>query len=95
MKTYYVYILTNSRHTSLYVGVTNSLVRRVGEHKSKLNVGFTSRYNVDQLVYFETFNNIVNAIKREKQLKNLVRRKKILLINEMNPEWIDLSRGML
>ena len=91
MKTYFVYILSNKANTVLYVGVTNNLERRVYEHKNKLIDGFTKRYNVDKLVYFETTSDIDEAIKREKALKNLVRRKKEELINSINPEWVDLS----
>ena len=91
MKTYFVYILSNKANTVLYVGVTNNLERRVYEHKNKLIDGFTKRYNVDKLVYFETTSDVDEAIKREKALKNLVRRKKEELINSINPEWVDLS----
>ena len=91
MKTYFVYILSNKANTVLYVGVTNNLERRVYEHKNKLIDGFTKRYNVDKLVYFETTSDVDEAIKREKALKNLVRRKKEELINSNNPEWVDLS----
>ena len=90
MKTYFVYILSNKANTVLYVGVTNNLERRVYEHKNKLIDGFTKRYNVDKLVYFETTSDVDEAIKREKALKNLVRRKKEELINSVNPEWVDL-----
>jgi len=88
---YYVYIMTNKTKTVLYVGVTNDLVRRVYEHKNKLIDGFTKQYNVDRLVYYDDTTDVNEAIKREKQLKNMVRRKKELLINERNPEWADLS----
>ena len=91
MKTYFVYILSNKANTVLYVGVTNNLERRVYEHKNKLIDGFTKRYNVNKLVYFETTSDVEEAIKREKALKNLVRRKKEELINSINPEWVDLS----
>lgn len=69
MKSYHTYILTNKNNTVLYVGMTNNLMRRVWEHKSKLIEGFTKRYNVDKLIYFESFDDPANAIKREKQLK--------------------------
>jgi putative endonuclease len=86
MKNYYVYITTNLSKT-LYTGVTNNLARRVYEHKNKLVEGFTKKYNITQLVYFEVFNNIEDAIRREKQIKGWVRKKKIALIESMNPEW--------
>jgi putative endonuclease len=87
---YYVYIMTNSRNTVLYVGVTNDLIRRVYEHKEKLADGFTKRYNIVKLVYYEVLEDIENAILREKQIKAGSRRKKIQLINSMNKEWLDL-----
>uniref|UniRef100_A0A832DL63 GIY-YIG nuclease family protein n=1 Tax=Ignavibacterium album TaxID=591197 RepID=A0A832DL63_9BACT len=90
MKKYYTYILTNKSNRVLYVGMTNNLLRRVWEHKSKLIEGFTKRYNVDKLVYFESFNTKEEAIKREKQLKSGSRNKKIELINQLNPEWKEL-----
>ncbi len=90
MKNYCIYILTNKNNTVLYVGVTNNLTRRIWEHKSKLIEGFTKKYNVDKLVYFKSFDNPEDAIKREKQLKAGSRKKKIELINKINPEWKDL-----
>ncbi len=84
MKSYYVYILTNKNNTVLYVGVTNNLVRRVWEHKSKLIGGFTKKYNVTKLVYFEKYNDPTSAIVREKQLKAGSRKKKLELINALN-----------
>ncbi|MGC1374846.1 MAG: GIY-YIG nuclease family protein [Anaerolineales bacterium] len=90
-KQYYVYILTNSRHTVLYTGVTNDLQRRVWEHKNKTGSVFTKKYNVDQLVYYEVGDDINIAIAREKQIKAGSRQKKIDLINSLNPEWKDLS----
>lgn len=87
---YYIYILTNKNNTVLYTGVTNDLVRRVYEHKNKLAKGFTERYNIDKLVYYEVASNPQSAIEREKQIKGMVRRKKIELINATNPEWKDL-----
>ena len=89
-KEYYVYIMTNKSRT-LYAGVTNDLMRRVYEHKNKLVQGFTSRYNIQYLVYYESTSNIHSAIEREKQIKGWLRAKKIALINSMNPEWKDLS----
>jgi putative endonuclease len=89
-KQYYVYIMTNDRHTVLYTGVTNDLRRRVVEHKNKLVKWFTKRYNVDKLVYFEFGEEIDGAILREKQIKGGSRADKIELINSMNTEWRDL-----
>jgi putative endonuclease len=89
-KQYFVYILTNKNNTVLYIGITSDLVNRIFEHKEKLVKGFTKRYNIDKLVYYEIFEDAYEAISREKQLKNLVRRKKIDLINNLNPKWIDL-----
>ncbi|VAW43596.1 Excinuclease ABC, C subunit-like [hydrothermal vent metagenome] len=90
MKQYYVYIMT-SKSGTLYTGMTNDLARRVYEHKHKLIPGFTKRYNVNRLVYFETFNQPQDAIAREKTIKGWVRRKKIALIKLNNPSWADLS----
>jgi putative endonuclease len=87
---YYVYILA-SRTQRLYIGVTNSLRRRVAEHKGKSIDGFTKRYNIDQLVYYEAFTDVRNAITREKRLKNWPRVWKIKLIEGNNPEWRDLA----
>ena len=88
-KTYYVYILTNNTRT-LYIGVTNDLPRRISEHKQKLIPGFTKRYNIDTLVYYETFNHPNDAIAREKQLKRWRREKKIALIEKENPHCQNL-----
>ena len=90
-KQYFVYILTNTYNTVFYIGVTNNLLRRVYQHKNKLLEGFTKRYNVHKLVYYEIFELIEYAIKREKTLKNLVRRKKIELIKTMNLEFKELE----
>ena len=90
MKTYWVYIMTNKSRT-LYVGMTNNLERRVYEHKHKVMEGFTRRYDMDQLVYFEETNDVRAAIEREKQLKNWRRGKKIALIDALNPQWRDLA----
>jgi len=87
---YYVYILTNKNNTVLYTGVTNDLVRRCHEHKNKLIKGFTERYNVDRLIYYELFDDINFAIKREKQIKGYSRDKKELLIKKLNPNRDDL-----
>jgi putative endonuclease len=89
-KQYYVYIMANVRNTVLYVGVTNDLVRRIYEHKEKLVGGFTKKYNIVKLVYYEVFEDIENAILREKQIKAGSRQKKVHLINSTNKEWRDL-----
>ena len=89
-KSYYIYILTNKYHNVLYTGVTNDLKRRVYEHKEKLLPGFTAKYNVDRLVYYEECSDILQAIAREKQIKGGSRQKKLDLINGFNPEWNDL-----
>ena len=89
-KEYYVYIMTNKSRT-LYTGVTNDLMRRVDEHKNKLLPGFTSRYNIQYLVYYESTPSIHVALAREKQIKGWLRAKKIALIDSMNPVWKDLS----
>lgn len=94
-QTYYVYILTNFTHTVLYTGVSNDLIRRVYEHKDKCIKGFTQKYNVDQLVYYEVFEDPRNAIEREKQMKAGSRAKKLALINRMNPEFKDLYDQIL
>lgn len=92
MKTYYVYLLTNKSNRVLYVGITNNLGRRLLEHKHKTNLrSFTSRYNVNKLVFLEEYNDVRSAIEREKQIKAGSRKKKIDLINTINPGWIDLS----
>lgn len=88
---YYVYILTNKFNTVLYTGVTNNLVRRIFEHKNGVNDGFTKKYNVHKLVYYECFSNVKDAIAREKQIKGKSREKKMTLINETNPDWNELS----
>ena len=88
---YYVYILTNKHNTTVYTGVTNNLERRLYEHKNKLADGFTKRYNLDKLVYFDTTTDVRSAIAREKEIKGWTRAKKNNLINSINPEWKDLS----
>jgi putative endonuclease len=90
MKTYYVYIMASQSRT-LYVGVTNNLERRVYEHKQKVIDGFTSRYNINRLVYFAETNDVTAAISREKEIKGWLRKRKIALIEGMNPDWHDLS----
>ena len=90
IRQYYVYILTNYTNTVYYVGVTNDLLRRVYEHKNKLITGFTSRYNLKKLVYFEVYEEIETAISREKQLKDWRRSKKDHIISTINPDYKDL-----
>jgi len=87
---YWIYILTN-RSNTLYVGITNDLQRRLYEHKNKLADGFSSKYNLNKLIYFEEYQDINEAIKREKQIKRWLRKKKIDLIKTKNPEFKDLS----
>ena len=89
-KEYYVYIMTNKSRT-LYTGVTNDLMRRVHEHKNKLVKGFTSKYNIQYLVFYESTTDIHAALAREKQIKGWLRSKKTALIDSMNPTWKDLS----
>ena len=90
-KSYWVYILASERNGTLYVGITNNLVKRVWEHKNKKIEGFTKKYEVHHLVYYEIHENPESAIKREKQLKKWNRLWKIRLIEEKNPEWKDLN----
>lgn len=90
-KAFHVYILANKQEGVLYIGVTSDLRKRVQEHKEKTIKGFTAKYNVNQLVYFETTTDANIAIAREKQLKNWHRQWKINLIRQNNPEWCDLS----
>ena len=94
-KNYYVYILTNKINTVLYIGVTDNIKRRVYEHKSKVVPGFTSRYNLTKLVYYEIFEDTLSAITREKQLKGWIRIKKENLIYSFNPEWEDLYEELI
>ncbi|MBO5050611.1 MAG: GIY-YIG nuclease family protein [Clostridia bacterium] len=91
---YYVYILSNWNHRVLYIGVTNDLKRRLYEHKNGLVDGFTKRYNVHKLVYFDATSDVYAAITREKQLKGWKRERKIKLIEEKNPKWDDLSKAL-
>jgi len=88
---YYVYIITNKRNGTLYIGMTNNLHRRVSEHKEKLIPGFTQRYGLTRLVYFEEYDDPRYAIEREKKLKGWLRRKKIELIESVNPDWIEIE----
>ena len=89
-RSYFVYILS-SQTKRLYIGVTNDLQRRVGQHKRHEVEGFTSQYNIDQLVYYEETDNVYAAISREKQLKGWMRIRKIQLVQDMNPDWQDLA----
>lgn len=95
MKTYYVYIMASHRNGTLYLGVTNDLIRRVYEHKYNLADGFTKKYNVHQLVYYEETPDVVNAIQREKQLKKWNRKWKLALIEKNNPNWEDLYKEII
>ena len=90
-KTYAVYIMTNYSQTSFYIGITGNLQKRVWEHKNKFVEGFTKRYNIDRLVYYELTDSVETALNREKQLKRWHRDWKINLIKEMNPQFKDLS----
>ena len=94
MRQYYVYIMTNQTYTALYTGVTSDLLKRVYEHKDKVTDGFTKRYQVNKLVYYEIFSDPQNAITREKQIKDRARQKKIELIERMNPQWRDLAEEL-
>lgn len=91
MKSYFVYILTNFTNKVLYVGITNNLIRRMYEHKNKLIDGFTKKYNLTKLIYFEEFSRVEDAIAAEKKIKGWLRIKKIKLIESVNPKWKDLS----
>lgn len=93
-KTYYIYILANKHCNVLYVGITNNLIYGIYCHKNKIQKGFTYKYNVDRLVYYEIYADVSDAIQREKQIKGWVRRKKDFLINKFNPDWKDLYEGL-
>ena len=93
MKTFYVYILSNRKNGTLYIGMTNNLQRRLKEYRSGVSRGFVTKYRLTRLVYFETFGDAYSAIVREKQLKGWLRSKKIALIEAKNPEWKDLSNS--
>ena len=95
MDHYYVYILSNSTNTVLYTGMTNDLVKRVYQHKEKLLAGFTKKYNVSKLVYYEVLQDAQNAITREKQIKAGSRKDKIELVNQVNNGWYDLYNEIL
>ena len=92
LKTYYVYIMASKSRT-LYTGVTSNLERRVLQHRGKLLPGFTARYNINRLVHYEVFGEIMTAITREKEIKSWSRKKKITLIESVNRDWRDLSAG--
>jgi putative endonuclease len=92
---YYVYILASQKHGTLYIGVTNDLIRRVYEHRTDAVAGFTKRYGVHTLVHFEQTENVESAIQREKRLKKWSRAWKIKLIEDSNPDWTDLYTGLL
>ena len=94
MNQYYVYMMTNKSKT-LYTGITNNLEQRVYQHKNKMVEGFTSKYNITRLVYYEITNDVHAAIAREKQIKGWLRSKKIALIESLNPDWKDLSEEWL
>ncbi len=95
MKKSYVYFITNKNNTVIYIGVTSNLIKRIHQHKTKEHKGFTSKYNCDKLVYFEEFEDINQAILREKQLKSGNRKRKEELIIKENKNWNDLSAGWL
>jgi putative endonuclease len=91
-RSYYVYVLTNWNNRVMYVGVTNNLARRMYEHKHKLIKGFTTKYNINKLVYFEECGDIKEALEREKEIKRWRRKKKDSLVSSLNPEWKDLNK---
>jgi len=93
-KNYYVYIITNKRNGTLYVGITNNLERRVYEHKEGTVKGFSSKYKVNKLVYYEETENVISAISREKCLKRWNRKWKLRLIEKENPNWEDLANKL-
>ena len=93
MRSYYVYLMTNWNNKVMYLGVTNNLERRVYEHRNKLIKGFTEKYNVNKLVYFEETSDVAVAITREKEIKKWRREKKNALVKKVNPDWKDLSHG--
>ncbi len=95
MKQYYVYILASKKNGTLYIGVTNNLLKRVYEHKNNLIEGFTKKYSVHNLVYYEVYSNIYDAIAREKRMKKWKRKWKIELIEKSNPQWMDLFCDMM
>ena len=90
-RSYYVYLLTNWNNKVIYIGVTNNLMRRIYEHKNKMLKGFTQKYNVNKLVYYEETNDVIAALSREKEIKKWRREKKNQLVNQINPAWKDLA----
>ncbi len=94
-KQYYTYIMSNKKNGTLYIGITSDLQKRVWQHKNKIMDGFTSKYDLTSLVYFETYDDPENAIKREKRLKLYLRQWKIDLIEKTNPKWHDLSQDFM
>ncbi|RJO61992.1 MAG: GIY-YIG nuclease family protein [Dehalococcoidia bacterium] len=92
---YYVYIVSNTSRRLLYTGFTSDLAGRIYQHKNKLADGFTSKYNVNALVYYEVCESRESAIAREKQIKGFLRQKKVDLVSGQNPEWLDLYDGLL
>ena len=95
LHTYYVYTLTSKRNGTLYIGVTNNLIRRIYEHKNDMTEGFTKKYRIHRLVYYEEFNNVNDAITREKRMKKWKRSWKIELIKSVNSKWRDLYGELL
>jgi len=93
-KQYFVYLLANKPYGTLYTGVTNNLIQRMQQHKEEITHGFTKKYHVKQLMYYEVCEDIYEAISREKRIKKWKRQWKINLIEEHNPQWIDLSKGL-
>ena len=91
---YYVYILTNNKNSTLYIGITNNLERRIYEHKQKMVEGFSKQYNLNKLVYFEETVDVISAIEREKCLKKWNRKWKLGLIKKKNPNWEDLAKSL-
>ncbi|RJR32153.1 GIY-YIG nuclease family protein [Candidatus Parcubacteria bacterium] len=94
-KTYYVYIMMNKWNTTSYIGVTSKLDERISQHKNKVVEGFTKKYNINKLVYYEPYDNVSDAITREKQLKKWSRKKKVDLIRKVNPKLNDLSQDLM
>ncbi|MFO8053384.1 MAG: GIY-YIG nuclease family protein [Candidatus Omnitrophota bacterium] len=94
-KNYCVYVLASRKNGTLYIGVTSNLIKRVWEHKNKIREGFTAKYNVNKLVYYEQYSDPENAIKREKRLKRYKREWKIELIEKSNPEWQDMYNQLI
>jgi len=95
MKSYFVYMVTNKGRTTLYIGITNSLKRRVSQHRQGEISGFSKRYNTNRLIYYEQYNDVRDAIAREKQLKGWSRNKKDALVYKTNPKWTDLAVTVL